>query len=149
MNEEKGCKSCGETGWKPGTSRREFIQGAVTAGAGLALAGVMLGGAQQAQAQTGGSPKTFLTCEVIHEGCLRSCGSRPNAWERTKCRTGCEAEWIVCLAREAAGRLGDALRGARNWLNDHPGVQVGTIVVLVGIAFIVTGGGAALGIAFA
>lgn len=73
--------------------------------------------------------------------CERGCGPRPEPAAEPVPET--EPGWLDDLLDElerALDALARALREGARWLADHPEVVVGTIVVIAGVALIVTTG---------
>ena len=57
------------------------------------------------------------------------------------CYAGAEAIYAACKAAEAAENTFNTMAEALAWLAAHPGVVVGTLVVVAGVAFVVATGG--------
>lgn len=92
-------------------------------------------------------------CDQEHIECFRRCWNSKPPWpiERGKrghylyCTSKCLAEYMECLAEQAAEKAFDTMSEALDWLKHNPGVAVGTLVVVGGVVFVVmTGGGGAL-----
>jgi hypothetical protein len=92
-------------------------------------------------------------CEREQILCFRRCWRRRPPWpvERGSrghylyCQSKCLAEYLLCVGETAAEMAFASMSAAMQWLREHPGVVVGTIVVVGGVVFIVaTGGSGAL-----
>mgnify|MGYP007080211584 CR=1 FL=1 len=138
--QEPTCKSCGNTGWKP-TTRREFLHGTVAAGIGLAVGTAMLTAPIDAEALPA------QLCSELLKSCIDACNSAPmSRWERFQCKNGCGIDYVACIAQSAADAINDAIDQAGQWIHDNAGlIIVGTVVVIIGITFIVATGGSAAG----
>ena len=87
-------------------------------------------------------------CEDEQIQCFRRCWRRKPPWPITCkgaghyafCQSLCLAEYMECLAENALERTFDALSDALQWLADHPEIVVGTLIVVAGVAMIVTMG---------
>jgi len=64
-------------------------------------------------------------------------------WKATVGYPGCWTAYMACLVACDAQAVGQALADAGDWIVNHPGAVLGTIVVIGGVTFIVvaTGGG--------
>lgn len=88
-------------------------------------------------------------CDAEHIQCFRSCWRRKPPWpcekgkssHRRYCSAKCLAEYTACLASNAAEATFSTLADAANWLANHPEVVVGAIVIVGGVAFVVSTGG--------
>lgn len=96
-------------------------------------------------------------CQAEHEACFRRCWekSRPKyphkhgEWYYKRCTSDCREEFNRCeeeQENEAAKRVGELkfsrVDEAVEWLKNHKTeVVLGTVVVVAGVAFIVTTGG--------
>jgi hypothetical protein len=122
--------------------RRTYVVAADAAGVGSALG-------------TGGAGG--LDCQAEHEECFRRCWqkSRPpyphkhDEWYYKRCTEDCRKAYNDCLdeqeeeARKEAGKLEFMTADqAIEWLKLHKAeVALGTVVVIAGVAFILTTGG--------
>jgi hypothetical protein len=95
---------------------------------------------------------TQADCDRQHIQCFRRCWSSKPPWPLNKgdaghykyCQSKCLAKYMACLGKAGLLRTFASLEQAKTWLKQHP-VLVGTIVVVAGVAYIVsTGGGGAL-----
>jgi len=49
---------------------------------------------------------------------------------------------MACLAAAGALRAFDSMEQATSWLRENPGVVLGTVVLVAGVAYVVSTGGA-------
>ena len=123
------CASCGSTGWKP--TRRDLVLGAAGA---LALEASLPGGGAQQQP---------TLCDELLAACIRNnCEPLTNPTRRSLCHLKCHIEYEICEMRRLANRISEAAEAAADWIRSHPGVVAGTIVVVLGITFVIVTGGA-------
>jgi RHS repeat-associated protein len=99
-------------------------------------------------------------CNDIAIQCNRDCWKRKPPWpipchswaHRAYCESKCQADYMLCYAgaeaiyaackaAEAAENTFNTMAEALAWLAAHPGVVVGTLVVVAGVAFVVATGG--------
>ncbi len=96
-------------------------------------------------------------CQAEHEECFRNCWrkSRPpyphkhDEWYYKRCTADCGNAYNDCLdeqEEESAERVGklefSSSDQAIEWLKDHKAeVALGTVVIIAGVAFIITTGG--------
>ncbi len=91
-------------------------------------------------------PSGMITAEECYEKYDITCGNKCRRMRskvrRAICWAACAEEYAACLATVAAGAVCSAVGSAAQWLADHAGAVVGTIVVIGGITYIVATGGA-------
>lgn len=136
MAEEEDC-GCG--GKK---TRREFLQTTAVVGVGLATAAMLTGSAQPAEAAGG-----IGICEDLRSACFNACNQQTDLYHKIKCKANCLVEYAACMAQQLLQMIQNALQQAIAWLKAHPGVVIGTIILIGVIAFIVVTGGAGAPIA--
>ncbi len=133
------CVTCASS-WKP--TRRELVKAAVAVTAVLALSSSV----STAQAIPGSYSDT--SCEGQRDRCLAGAKSPElTDFQKSMLRVMCQAQYAACKAAEGGAAVAAALAAGVRWLDKHPEVVVGTIVVIGGIALIAaTGpvGGAAI-----
>lgn len=132
------CVACASS-WKP--TRRELVQAAVvaTAVATLALSG-------PASHASNIPPYGDTSCEGRLARCLSGAKSPElSDFQKTLARILCQAQYAECKAAEGGAAIAVAIGKGIDWLDKHPEVVLGTIVVIGGIALIaVTGPAGAL-----
>lgn len=105
---------------------------------------------------TGGAG--FRDCDAEHIECFDACWNttplpypytRRDGWFREYCTRRCREEYVRCekenekRARELKELKFSRVEDAIEWLNDHKAeVALGTIVIIAGVAFVLTTGGA-------
>lgn len=96
-------------------------------------------------------------CQAEHEACFRRCWNttppyphkRGDGWHHEYCTTKCRKEFNDCEAEEEAREKAGTrrlefshLEQAMEWLRTHKAeVALGTVVIIAGVAFILTTGG--------
>jgi hypothetical protein len=103
-------------------------------------------GIVQASESSGG----VRDCDQEQIDCFRRCWASKPPWPIKKgkaghygyCQTKCLGEYMECLAEEGLRRTFEAMAEAAAWLKRHPGIAVGTIIVIGGIVYVVSTGGA-------
>ncbi len=98
---------------------------------------------------SGAQALTEAECNERHLGCFRSCWTRKPPWPLKKgdaghykyCQSKCLAEYMKCLAGAGVLRTFASLVQATAWVKSHS-VAVGTIVLVAGVAYVVSTAGA-------
>lgn len=100
-------------------------------------------------------------CDEIYDNCIKSCQKDPvpdifdflpkKVYLASVCYPKCNAKYGACLAAcaaEAAGEVAediaefvvDIVAAAAQFVRDHPGLVVGTVVIIAGVILIATTG---------
>jgi hypothetical protein len=93
---------------------------------------------------------TEADCDQKHIECFRRCWSATPPWPITKgkaghykyCQSKCLTEYLACLAAAGLVRAFAGLAQARFWLAQNQHIAVGTLVLVAGVAYVVSTGGA-------
>ena len=92
----------------------------------------------------------FTACLASSKRSFETCDALGASWrqilnclaQRLARDVVCDAVFVACQAAELGNQLRYALQQAADWLIAHPGVVIGTFVVILGITFVVATGGA-------
>lgn len=93
---------------------------------------------------------TEADCDSQHIECFRRCWTAKPPWPITKgnaghykyCQSKCLKEYLACLAEAGIVRAFAGLGQARFWLAQNPRIAVGTLVLVAGVVYVVSTGGA-------
>lgn len=88
-------------------------------------------------------------CATIRDNCIRNCNeSHPISTTRIGCLYNCTAMYAACVTGHAVPRMIDDVvtvaADVTQWLQDHPEVVVGTVLVVTIIMVVVAGPGGVL-----
>ncbi len=90
----------------------------------------------------------WLICNEANKTCVDSCikalpaKKRKDKAEQRTCEQKCHKEYMVCLARAGlVKKVFNAFDTAWSWIKEHKTAIVGSIVVIGGVAYIVSTGG--------
>lgn len=87
------------------------------------------------------SEALWLLCNKQLATCGKACRRRRSEDAKRKCFIACNAEYTLCLQATGLTTRFDALDKAWEWINAHKAEIVGTIVIIGGVAYIVSTGG--------
>lgn len=138
-------------------SRRTFL-GGIVAGGIIAVAPLLKVIRASSQPTPRDGPMTYAmaggdieacreACYAAYELCCQGCKRFRSRARRAICYAACAEQLAACYAACEAARVGRVLDDAADWIADHPGVVVGTIVAIGGVTFIVVSGGSGLALA--
>ena len=96
---------------------------------------------------------TAAECYAQYKGCLSICELAETTGERQGCRLMCCMTYATCLSGHVIGEVGEEIletaEDVGNYLNRHPEVAVGTLLVIGGVTMIAVLGPSALLVAVA
>ncbi|HMY19526.1 MAG TPA: hypothetical protein PKA58_24545 [Polyangium sp.] len=88
------------------------------------------------------SEPLWLLCNKQLAKCGKACRRRRSEDAKRKCFIACNAEYMLCLQATGLTTTFAALDKAWEWINAHKTAIVGTIVIVGGIAYLVSTSGA-------
>ena len=87
------------------------------------------------------SEPRWLLCNKQLTACGKLCHRKKTGATQTACYKACNAEYMLCLQATGITTFA-ALDKAWEWINAHKAAIVGTIVIVAGIAYLVSTSGA-------